>query len=282
MKNKKEENPMLKKILLTLSLLPGLAAANTAFEPSEEFKKTIETYLTPSFVKTATYFKADLGFIGVGVVTNQYKKMVFYTDESASFLINGNLIDTKSGEQLTPKYNSKIKLDLNDMAAEFEDAKGFTQGEGDNTVYVVVDANCGYCHKTYEKFQEQLAKSNKNLKIKWVPVGFLGEDSRNKGNIVASATDNDIGLSLIHDFMSRKPARTDSAVTAEGQAMLTNNGLIMQKYGYNGVPLVVSKVDNEWFIFNGLPRANYFANLSESLKTAEVAQNTTEDNSLVN
>lgn len=273
---------MFKKIILALSLLPALVSANEAFEPSDEFKKTIETYLTPSFVKTATYFKADLGFVGVGVVTNQYKKMVFYTDESASFLINGNLIDTSSGEQLTAKYNSEIELDLSDIAGEFEGAKGFTQGEGENTVYVVVDANCGYCHKTYQSFQEQLAKSNKNLKIKWVPVGFLGEDSLNKGNIIASASNNEDGLALMEDFMSRKPAKPNSPVTAEGQANLTDNALIMQKYGYNGVPLVVSKVDGEWFIFNGLPRPNYFAKLSETLKTSEVASNVSAEATAVN
>mgnify|MGYP006142764171 CR=1 FL=1 len=273
---------MLKKIILTMSLLPSLVFANETFVPSVEFKKTIATYLTPSFVKTATYFKAELGFIGVGVVTNQYKKMVFYTDETASFLINGNLINTSSGEQLTAKYNSEIALDLSDIANEFEGAKGFVQGQGENTVYVVVDANCGYCHKTYQSFQAQLAKSNKNLKIKWVPVGFLGEDSLNKGNIMASATDNDEGLALMKDFMSRSSAKPNSAVTAEGQAMLSNNALIMQKYGYNGVPLVVSKVDGEWFLFNGLPRPNYFAKLSETIERADVAKNNIPETTLVN
>lgn len=264
---------MLKKIILTLCLFPTVVFANETFVPSDEFKETIETYLTPSFVNTVSYFKADLGFVGVGVVTNQYKKMVFYTDEKASFLINGDLINTTSGEQLSAKYSNQIKLDLNDIANEFDSAKGFTQGEGENIVYVVVDANCGYCHKTYEAFQAQLAKSSQNLKIKWVPVGFLGEDSLNKGNIMASANSNEEGLSLLSDFMSRKSAKANNAVTAEGQALLSNNALIMKKYGYNGVPLVVSKLDGEWSISNGLPRPYYFSKLSTATETANVVKN---------
>jgi protein-disulfide isomerase len=273
---------MLKKTLLALTLIPSLVLANEAYEPTESFKKTIETYLTPTFVKSISYFETDLDFIGVGVVTQQYKKMVFYTDDKASFLINGNLINTKSGEQLTAKYNEQIEIDLTDIAGDFEAAAGFTQGEGDNTVYVVVDTNCGYCHQAYKSFQQRLAKSNKNLKIKWVPVGFLGQDSSNKGNILASAQSNEEGLALLDDYMNRKPAKRTSSVTAKGQDDLIQNGLIMKKYGYGGVPLVISHVDDEWFIFNGNPRANYFAKLDESLKAKKVATTDTPKKEMAN
>jgi thiol:disulfide interchange protein DsbC len=101
---------------------------------------------------------------------------IFYSDDKGSYLIFGNLLDTKTGKNLTTErqFNS-LPLEL---------AIKQVRGSGKNVMVTFEDPNCGYCKK--------LAKDVLTLKDATVytfllPV--LGDDSYEKSKAIWCAPD---------------------------------------------------------------------------------------------
>ncbi|MDP1610124.1 MAG: DsbC family protein [Sulfuritalea sp.] len=101
---------------------------------------------------------------------------IFYADDKASYLIFGNLLDMKTGKNLTAErqFNS-LPLEL---------AVKQVRGSGKNVMVTFEDPNCGYCKK--------LAKDILTLKDVTVytflyPV--LGDDSFEKSKAIWCAPD---------------------------------------------------------------------------------------------
>ncbi len=101
---------------------------------------------------------------------------IFYSDDKGSYLIFGNLLDTKTGKNLTTErqFNS-LPLEL---------AIKQVRGSGKNVMVTFEDPNCGYCKK--------LAKDVLTLKDATVytfllPV--LGDDSYEESKAIWCAPD---------------------------------------------------------------------------------------------
>lgn len=258
---------MLKFYISLLMMISIFTHASESFIPDESFKKKVELLLPQSHVKAFSYSKTKFGFITIGVVTQQFKKEVYYTDIDASFLMRGLLVDTESGEMLSQRHTNEIELDLTDMANDWESAKGVSQGQGDDVIYVLVDANCGYCHKTYTDMQAALKSSSNNVRVKWIPLAMLGNDSFEKAHVLTSQNDDIESLELLDQFMKRQGDVSQMPVTPVGKEALHNNQLLSKKYGFNGVPIVISRINDNWELHNGYPGPKFF----EQLKSENVA-----------
>ena len=96
---------------------------------------------------------------------------IIYVDESATFIINGNLFNIDKNANLTQESMSKftaIKFDQLPLNLAFKKVKG----KGTRKLAYFADPNCGYC----KKFEQDLATiDNVTIYVFLYPV--LGPDS---------------------------------------------------------------------------------------------------------
>jgi thiol:disulfide interchange protein DsbC len=74
---------------------------------------------------------------------------LFYTDDKVTFLLLGNLIDTKTRENVTEARQRKLSAVKFD-SLPLESAVKIVRGNGARKVAVFADPNCGYC-KRFER-----------------------------------------------------------------------------------------------------------------------------------
>jgi thiol:disulfide interchange protein DsbC len=101
---------------------------------------------------------------------------IFYVDDKASYVLFGNLLDMKTGKNITAErqFNS-LPLDL---------ALKQVRGSGKNVMVTFEDPNCGYCKK--------LAKDITTLKdvtVYTFLLPVLGDDSYEKSKAIWCAPD---------------------------------------------------------------------------------------------
>lgn len=154
------------KLPLLAALLAWVPFAALADEA--DVKKAVEARLG----KVERIVKAPIAGVWEVTVNSQ----IFYTDDKATYLLLGNLLDIKTGKNLTAErqFNS-LPLDL---------ALKQVRGSGKNILVTFEDPNCGYCKK--------LAKEILTLKDVTVytflyPV--LGDDSYDKSKAIWCAPD---------------------------------------------------------------------------------------------
>ena len=153
--------------------LPLLAAALAcvslvAVADEAEVKKAVEARLG----KVEKIARAPMPGIWEVTVDGQ----IFYADDKATYLIFGNLLDMKTGKNLTAErqFNS-LPLEL---------AVKQVRGSGKNVMVTFEDPNCGYCKK--------LAKDVLTLKdvtVYTFLLPVLGDDSYEKSKAIWCAPD---------------------------------------------------------------------------------------------
>ncbi|MFP8778642.1 DsbC family protein [Hydrogenophaga sp. RWCD_12] len=136
---------------------------------------------------------------------------IMYSDESGNFLIQGNLIDTRTKTDLTEERQSKLtEIDFKDLP--LKDSFTIVRGNGKRKVAVFEDPNCGYC----KRFERDLTKVD-NVTIHVFLYPILGGDSPEKSRNIW-CTKGDKGKAFL-DWMTRDvmpPAATCDA-TALGR-----------------------------------------------------------------
>lgn len=153
--------------------LPLFAAALAclplvAFADESDVRKAAEARLG----KVEKIVKAPMAGIWEVTVDSQ----IFYVDDKANYLLFGNLLDMKTGKNLTAErqFNS-LPLDL---------ALKQVRGTGKNVMVTFEDPNCGYCKK--------LAKDILTLKdvtVYTFLLPVLGDDSFEKSKAIWCAPD---------------------------------------------------------------------------------------------
>jgi thiol:disulfide interchange protein DsbC len=153
--------------------LPLLAAALacvalTALADEAEVKKAVEARLG----KVEKIVKAPMAGVWEVTVDGQ----IFYADDKGAYLIFGNLLDMKTGKNLTAERQfNALPLDL---------AVKQVRGSGKNVMVTFEDPNCGYCKK--------LAKDVLTLKdvtVYTFLLPVLGDDSFEKSKAIWCAPD---------------------------------------------------------------------------------------------
>ena len=109
---------------------------------------------------------------------------LFYTDEKAQYLINGNIIELKSGRNLTEERSRKLfAIDFNSLPLELAVKK--VKGNGQRKMAYFTDPNCGYCKKL-----EAVLKNVDNVTLyRFLYPIFPGSDEKVR-NILCSSDPN--------------------------------------------------------------------------------------------
>ena len=209
-------------------------------------------------VKVLKTFPAASSLTG-WVLSQGLDTSMVYTTPDGKTLIVGELID-ENGQPLTKQYASKY-LPAPDYSASFQQlerldviAEG-TLIKPKTVLYVFFDANCPYCHFTWQALQPY---EHAGLQVKWVPVAVLGESSLPKAVALMTAKDRKTAFRAMQEgFVPGKPTPAPTSIPASPAIAeaIKRNGALMEKFGINGTPGIVWKDrSGKVQIKGGMPR----------------------------
>ena len=154
---------------------------------------------------------------------------IVYTDDQANFVVQGEVIDTKTRTNLTQARIDKLTA-FDFPKLPFKDAVVIKQGTGARKMAVFVDPNCGYC----KRFEADLAKV-KDVTIYTFLYPILGPDSITKAQDVWCAKDP---AKVWRDWMLK--AVVPPKVTAKcDTTALDRNTELGHKHRVQGTPAAV-------------------------------------------
>ena len=214
------------KFISTLTaLVCTLALSPLASAQEDVIRKNLPARL-PQFKQIDEVRKAEIpGLYEVRVDGTE----IFYTDAKADFLIEGNLIDTRSKRNLTEERVEKltaIKFD----SLPLKDAFAVVRGNGERKLAVFEDPNCGYC----KRFERDLQKVD-NVTIYMFLYPILGADSVEKSKAIWCAKDR--GTAWL-DWMLREQLPSSASGGCDATA-LSRNVELGRKYKINGTPTLL-------------------------------------------
>lgn len=108
---------------------------------------------------------------------------VVYTDATGRYIINGEMVDSKTGINLTEERLADLnRIKWSDLP--LARAIKWTKGDGSRQVAVFSDPNCGYCKRIEQTFQQM-----DNITVYTFLYPVLSPDSAVKAKQVWCATD---------------------------------------------------------------------------------------------
>lgn len=204
---------------LALSLLAG----TSAWAQEAAIRKNLSERL-PTLPKIEEVSKTPMsGLFEVRVTGND----IFYTDADGSYLIQGNLIDTKAKKNLTEERVEKLNAVAFD-ALPLKDAFTVVHGNGKRKMAVFEDPNCGFC----KRFERDLQKVN-DVTIHVFLLPILSADSAEKSKAVWCAKDK--GKAWADMMLQGKNVPAGSCDTAA----LARNVEFAKKNRITGTPTVI-------------------------------------------
>ena len=153
---------------------------------------------------------------------------VLYTDAEGNFLLHGNLLDTRSGRNLTEERMDKL-LAVDFKTLNLKHAITMVRGNGKRKLAVFEDPNCGYC----KRFEKELQKVD-NITVHFFLIPILGEDSVTKSRQIWCSADK---AKAWTDWMVRDVAPKGNAIC--NTEALTANLDFAKKYRITGTPTIV-------------------------------------------
>jgi thiol:disulfide interchange protein DsbC len=152
---------------------------------------------------------------------------ILYADDKGSHVLFGNLLEVKSGRNLTAERMREIEKAL--LAGSLDSAIKQVRGSGKNVVMTFEDPNCGYCKRLAK---EILALKDVTVYTFLLPV--LGDDSFEKSKAIWCAPDK---AKAWVDWMTA--GKTPPAVPAKcDMAGLNKSTQLGRKLRINGTPAI--------------------------------------------
>jgi len=200
-----------------------VAASSSVFADEAAIRKNISERV-PDFPKIDEVTKSVVpGLYELRVGTD-----ILYTDENGNYLIEGQLIETKTRANLTEQRIAKLTA-IDFKTLPLKDAIVWKQGTGERKLVVFADPNCGYC----KKFEKDL-QAVKDVTVYTFLYPILGGDSPEKSKAIWCAKDN---TKAWRDWMIKGTLTTDSPQC--DTSVLQRNVALGRKYRINGTPGLV-------------------------------------------
>ena len=203
-------------------LLTGLIGSAAAFAQGEEalIRKNLKERM-PQIQPIDEVRRTPMtGLFEIRVDGNE----IYYTDTTGNFLLQGQLIDTRTQRNLTDERLQKI-TSIDFKTLPIKDAITIVRGNGERKLAVFEDPNCGYC----KRFERDLAKLD-NITVYLFLYPILGKDSQDKSKAIWCAKEP---AKSWQDWMLHE--QTPVAATCD-TAALKRNLDFGQKYKITGTP----------------------------------------------
>jgi len=205
------------------ALVFALALVPAAFADEAAIRKNISERV-PDFPKIDEITKTSIpGLYEIRVGTD-----ILYTDEQGNYLIEGQLIETKTRTNLTEQRVAKLTA-IDFKALPLKDAMVWKQGTGERKLVIFADPNCGYC----KKFERDLL-TVKDITVYTFLYPILGPDSTEKSKQIWCAKDN---AKVWRDWMIKGTPIGESPSC--DTSALARNVALGRKHRINGTPGVV-------------------------------------------
>lgn len=206
----------------------GMALGALAQGQEAQIRKNLQERI-PQFPKIDEITKAPMpGLYEVRVDGTD----IYYTDAEANFLIQGQLIDTRSRRNLTEERIDKLTA-IDFSSLPLKDAFTLVRGNGKRKLAVFEDPNCGYC----KRFERDLQKVD-NITIYLFLYPILGQDSVEKSRNIWCAKDR---AKAWQDAMLREQPAANAQCDA---AALQRNVEFGRKHKINGTPTLITADGN--------------------------------------
>ena len=147
-------------------------------QPEQQIKSEIQKKLGPN-AKVKGVSAAPVPGLYEVLVGNE----VFYTDSSAKYLIQGEIIELATGKNITEQRQADLNR-IKWTELNLANAIKTVRGNGSRQLAVFSDPNCGYC-KRLEKSMQQLD----NVTIYTYLIPILSPDSTQKSKQIWCAAD---------------------------------------------------------------------------------------------
>jgi thiol:disulfide interchange protein DsbC len=205
------------------ALVLALAVSPFAFADEAAIRKNISERV-PDFPKIDEVTKTAIpGLYELRVGTD-----ILYTDEQGNYIIEGQMIETKTRSNLTEQRVAKLTA-IDFKSLPLKDAMVWKQGTGERKLVVFADPNCGYC----KKFERDL-QSVKDVTVYTFLYPILGGDSPQKSQQIWCAKDN---IKTWRDWMIKGTPIGESP--ACDTSALQRNLALGRKHRISGTPGVV-------------------------------------------
>ena len=154
---------------------------------------------------------------------------IYYTDAKGDFLIDGQIIETKTRRNITEERIAKLTAIPFD-SLPIKDAFTLVRGNGQRKMAVFEDPNCGYC----KRFERDLQKVD-NVTVYLFLYPVLGPDSVKKSQDIWCAKDR---VAAWQDWMLRDQAAGAASAACDTGAIARNVEL-GRKYKITGTPTLL-------------------------------------------
>jgi thiol:disulfide interchange protein DsbC len=154
---------------------------------------------------------------------------IFYSDEQGNYVLQGNMIDTRTRADLTQARIDKLSA-IDFAALPLKDAVVYKQGTGARKLVVFSDPNCPYC----KRFEKDLLNV-KDITVYTFLYPILGGDSPDKARDIWCAKDQG---KIWREWMIEGKTPPKSMGQCDTSAIQRNTAMA-RKHKVNGTPAVV-------------------------------------------
>jgi len=202
-------------------LIAGALAAGTVYGGEQVIRKAMQGRFPDLQVESVSQTPFN----------NLYEVVVggriLYTDDKASFIFIGNLLDARGSTDKDLTRERSAQLAAQALRKSTDNAIKRVRGNGRRVLYTFEDPNCGYCRE----LQKELQKLN-DVTIFTFLWPILSPNSVEKARLVWCAKDR---AKAWDDLMSRG-VQPQGGVKCE--APLDKNMELAQRFGARGTPAV--------------------------------------------
>jgi len=212
------------KIIVLLIISVSLVNAK---EPTLEIMKGVNNLAPGSVVSSMESTPID--GISEIVIESGRGGEVYYISSDGKYLLNGNMIDTTSREDLTEKKKSGIRKVLVDKFGSKERIDFFPE-DMKHHITVFTDIDCGYCRKLHN----QMAEYNQlgiGISYLFFPRSGINTPSFDKAVSVWCSNDQQEALTNAKSGVKLETKKCDNPITQHYNAG--------QSAGVNGTPAIV-------------------------------------------
>ena len=153
---------------------------------------------------------------------------IYYTDEKASYMFTGSLIDMRGREPRNLTQEASNKMASSALAKSTDLAVKRVKGSGKRVIYTFEDPNCGYC----KELQKELVKLN-DVTIYTFLWPILSPDSMDKSKAIWCSKDR---AKTWEDHMIKGAALTGKRDC--DTSAIEKNQRLAQRFNLRGTPAV--------------------------------------------
>jgi thiol:disulfide interchange protein DsbC len=161
-----------------------------------------------------------------GLFEVQLNNEIFYTDANAKYLIQGEVIELASGQNLTEKRQADLnRIRWSDLP--LSNAVKMVRGNGSRQLAVFADPNCGYCKRLEKTFQQL-----DNVTVYTFLLPILSADSVQKSKQIWCSSD------ATKAWIDWTINNTTPSGKGECSTPIDKNLALAKSYGVTGTPTI--------------------------------------------